>query len=143
MLDIVTLHEKKSNCIKYLMNSLVTYLGVTEAIFVHKNGQSVSSSSARKFDTPEIYRTLVETSTVFEELYYPTDIHFYTRTAKKEIKEWINNEGVLTFLVSKVSNSNDTFGNIILVEKNVQRIWQDRDKALLMYVDRLIELLLK
>ncbi len=143
MLDIVTLHEKRDTSIKYLLNSLTNFLGVTESIFVKNNGHSISSSQTKKFDTPEIYQVLVDNSTVYEEIYYPTEINFYKRTAKKEIRDWIDNEGVLTFLVSKVRNPTENFGSIILIEKNVQRIWQDRDRALLMYADRLIELLYK
>jgi diguanylate cyclase (GGDEF)-like protein len=143
LLDIVTLQEKRDVTIKYLLNNITSFLGVKDSIFVKTDGHSISSSSIRKFDTPEIYQVLVDNSTVYEELFYPTEINFYKRTAKKEIQEWIDKEDISTFIVSKVRNTSEYFGSIILIEKNVQRIWQDKDKALLMYVDRLIELLYK
>ena len=144
MNDIVKLNEKTDVLIKYLLNNLTSILGVTESIFVKTNGSSLSSAHPDEFETPEIYNTIIESTqlSLSEELFSPKNINVYKKNAEESVKNWIKDEKVLTFLVSEVSNTKEKEGNIILIEKNVQRIWQDRDNALVMYVDRLIEILL-
>ena len=141
--DIVKLNEKRDVLIKYLLNNVTSILGVSQSIFVKTDGYTISSDIADEYETPEIYNLLIKKANIKEEFYSPSSINDFSRTAYKEIREWIEKEKVLTFFISEVKDSKGKMGDVILIEKNVQRIWQDSDKALVMYVDRLIEILYK
>ena len=139
--DIVKLNESRDVLIKYLLNSITSLLGVTQSVFVKIDGHTISSAVADEFKTPDIYNALIKKAKIKEELYAPKSINEYAASAPKEIKDWIEQEQILTFFISEVRNAKEKNGNIILIEKNVQRIWQDSNYALIMYVDRLIEIL--
>ena len=141
MNDIVRLNENRDVLIKYLLDSLTSLLGVTQSLFVKEDGYTISSAYAKEVKTSDIHQSLIDNSVIDDEIYIPSSIDKFTKRVNEELRWWINQEKIQTFLITEVRNLNEKYGNVILLEKNVQRIWQDRDIALMMYVDKLIEIL--
>lgn len=137
--DISRLNEKREVIIKYILNDITSVLGISQSLFVKTDGYTISSASANEYRTLDIYNQLIDKYLENEKLYIAGNMTTFKKSADKQIKDWVNEERILTFLMDKVKRPDEMIGSIILIEKNVQRIWQDRDKAIILYVNLLIE----
>ena len=137
--DIAKLNEKRDVLIKHILNTVTSIIGVTQSLFIKTDGYTISSATAEQYKTKDTINSLIENTPILDELYSPETIDKFKKSTTKEIKDWIKEDGILTFLISEVRSPKEKYGNILLIENNVQRIWQDRDNALIMYVDRILE----
>lgn len=54
-----------------------------------------------------------------------------------KLKEYCEKNAILSILISKISYKGKDIGYIMFNEKNIQRIWQDTDISLLMFISKL------
>ena len=137
--DITKLNESSDQLIKHMLDSLTSIIGVSESLFVKPDGYAISSEKEDIFMVEKSIVQLINHTDMSDELFSPENIEEYRKSTLKEINDWINKEEILTFFISEIRSKETKFGNIVLIEKNVRRIWQDRDAAIVMFMDRLIE----
>ena len=75
-----------------------------------------------------------------DEVFVPTNMKIL-KGHNKKIAEFVDKKEILTFMVSSVKSFHSFYGYLVLFENKIERIWQEKDVELLMYVDRLIYIL--
>ena len=57
------------------------------------------------------------------------------------VRKYAKDNNILSMLLYRVDFKNDTNGYILVYESSITRIWQERDIALLMYIEKIIEII--
>ena len=126
--------------IKHALDYLINILNFSQAVFIKQDGSIITNTS----NNDKIIKTtnfdFITESFEDEEIYIPGDINT-ARVEDENFKNLFDKFHFLTFMASEIRDSNKLYGHLILFEGKVERIWQEKDIATVMYLDRLIELL--
>lgn len=124
------------NALDYLTNNL----RYSQALFIKKDGKMLTSKF--KIENPSQNTDFDFIKNLFEEdeIYIPKDVS-KKRLEDKNFQNLFNKYNFITFMASKIINEDSEIGYLILFESKVERVWQEKDIAILMYLDRQIELL--
>ncbi len=126
--------------IKNMLDYVNNILQVSQAVYVKPDKTVISSSASMhqvEDDCLEILADLVQNDEVFA----PSNIREVKKNNKK-LAKFVDDRNLLTFIISKICSLKHFYGYILLFESKIERIWQDKDVELLMYMDRLIYILL-
>ena len=122
------------------LDYLINILHFSQAVFIKENGEVLTNSSSNSNDIKSADFSFVKNLFEDNEIFIPTNID-NVRFEDKNYKYMYDKFHFLTFIASKIKSSERLYGYLILFEGNVERIWQENDVAILMYLDKLIQLL--
>ncbi len=135
-------NERKTvnNRIKSILDYVTNSLQITEAVLL-KNDKSVivSGEDGYNCDIDDECLKIFANLTANDTIYVPVGLCNYQENSK--LIKFISDKKIITFIVSKIVISKKTYGYIILFEDKITRIWQENDMALLLYLNKVIELL--
>ena len=125
--------------IKRILNYVTDSLQISEAEFVKTDFTAIKSGEgfgcSIDSECIEIFEKLTQASNI----YYPVGLN--TGLDNKKLQTFIVDKKIITFILSKVIIDNETVGYILLFEGKISRIWQEKDLALLQYINAMIELM--
>lgn len=126
--------------VKSALDYLINILHFSQAVFLKPDGTIITNSSNENNGIKNADLSFVKNLFDTEEIFIPENIED-TRENNPSYKYLFDNFHFLTFIASKIKGSEKLYGYLILFEGNVERIWQENDIAILMYLDKLIQLL--
>ena len=129
-------HLTKDEVVRNALDYLTNILNFSQAIYIKNDGEcitntSINSRNLKVEDFDFIYNKFED-----DEIYVPKNITIL-RQEDKNLKKLYEDFHMLTFIASKVQD----VGHLVLLEGKVERVWQENDFAILMYLDRLIQIL--
>ncbi len=130
----------KDDKIKNIMDFISSALQVSEAATLFKDKRAIFSGDGYDCEIDE------ECLKIFEDLTKDNPIFVYScfyKSTNQKLLNFVKEKHIVTFIVSKIIVSNEIFGYIVLFEDKITRIWQERESALLLYLNRIVELLYK
>ncbi len=130
--------EKK---IKNILNHITYALHISEAVYLKTDKTSITGGEGYKCNIDETCIDIFENLTKENTIFMPNGLYNFLENEKTA--NFIKNKKILTFIVSKVKIDNKLAGFLILFESEVTRIWQEKDVALLLHLNTVIELLYK
>lgn len=128
------------NVVKSSLDYIIDVLNFSLAVFIKPDGTMILNSSKKfaniKSENLEFIKNVFDDN----EIFFPTNIN-EIRSKTPEYRKLYDEFHCLTFITSKIESEEKLYGYIALFECNVERIWQENDIAILMYLDKLIQLL--
>lgn len=130
----------KDEIIQNTLDYLINILHFSQAIFIKNDGDIIANNSSiseriKKTNFDFITKLLED-----DDIYIPEDM-VSMRAKNKEFQKLFDDFHFITFIALKITNKNQLYGHLILFEDKVERVWQERDVAILMYIDKLVQLL--
>jgi diguanylate cyclase (GGDEF)-like protein len=134
-------NERKSvkTRIKNILDFVADVLQISEAALLLTDETLYTSGEGYKCNIDENCIKTFENLTASDNIFIPTDLNIYQNDEK--INKFIVDKKIITFIVSRIVISKKIYGYIILFEDKITRIWQENDMALLLYLNKIFELL--
>lgn len=134
-------NERKSpkTRIKNILDYITVSLQLTESVFLGVDKSVIISGDEVRCDIDDDCIKIFDSLTANEPVYAPNGLNISESNPK--MSKFISERKIITFIVSKVVISKKTYGYIILFEDKITRIWQENDIAMLLYMNKIIELL--
>ena len=126
--------------IKSMLEYIVKTIQVSQAVFVKPDKTVISSNPQSMHVLDDDCISTISALSGDDEVFAPTDIR-HVKESNQKAASFIDERGILTLMISKVKSIRHFYGYVLLFESKIERIWQERDIALLMYLDRLIYIL--
>ncbi|MBQ9520415.1 MAG: GGDEF domain-containing protein [Acholeplasmatales bacterium] len=141
---IVQTRQSVHNKIKQIVDYAFDLLGVTRFIIFDPTKEMAISN-----DKPGAYKYKCVSVDEMEKLlghksYYSSSGQnplSEIKTSYIAVRKYTKDHDILSMLLYRVDFKNDTNGYILVYESSITRIWQERDIALLMYIEKLIEII--
>ena len=127
--------------IKNIMEYVCNTLQLSQVSFVSPEGKVISSGTNEEHKIDGSCIDILEKISGDDEVFAPLEIRTLKAKDKKAAK-FIDDRKILALAISKVKSYKYFYGFILFFETKIERIWQEKDVALLMYVDRLIYILI-
>jgi len=131
---------KPDDVVKNMLDYIVKNLAVSSALFIKPDNKIITSGTTNDVDLNEEFIDAVSKLVLDDEVFVPTNMKIL-KGHNKKIAEFVDKKEILTFMVSSVKSFHSFYGYLVLFENKIERIWQEKDVELLMYVDRLIYIL--
>ena len=77
--------------------------------------------------------------TANDTLFMPSGL--FNLAKHKKLVQFLEDNKIITFMVCKIVINKKTFGYIVLFEDKITRIWQEKEAAVCLYLNKVIELL--
>ncbi len=137
----LAVNERKSvkTRIKNILDFVTDALQISEAALLLTDETLYTSGEGYKCNIDESCVKTFENLTASDNIFIPTDLNNYQNDEK--INKFIVDKKIITFIVSRIVISKKIYGYIILFEDKITRIWQESDIALLLYLNKIFELL--
>lgn len=129
----------KEERIKNILDYITSSLQISESALLLVDKTTIFSGDGYKCNIDDECIETFDKLTANDNIYIPTGLFNITGNAK--MSKFITDKRIITFVVSRVVISKKTFGYVILFEDKVTRIWQEKEAALLLYLNKVIELL--
>ena len=128
--------EKK---IKNILNYIENVMQISEAAFLSMDKKTITSGEGYDCCIDEECLEVFDYLTRNNQIYIPNELSDFS--GNKKISTFVKDKKIITFIVSRVTAGKKTIGYLILFEGKITRIWQENDVALLLYLNKIIELL--
>ena len=132
-----TVEEKIKGILDYVTSAL--QISQTTLLFTDKN--KIVSGDGYNCNIDDSCIKILDGLTANDTLFMPTGLNNVLSNDK--IIKFIKENKIITFMVSKVTISKKPFAYFILFEDKITRIWQEKEAALLLYLNKIVELLYK
>lgn len=129
--------ESFNKKIGMIMSYVCEVTGLDRVTYIMTNKETITSTNQNIHKINDDCLELLDKFVSTDEVYTPVNLE-YLRKINPKVDHFLNERKLTTFSVSRVSYYKKTFGYIFLAESQIERIWQDKDIALLMYLDRVI-----
>ena len=128
--------EKK---IKNILTYIENVMQISEAAFLSVDKKTITSGEGYDCCIDEECLEIFDYLTKNNQIYMPNELSELSEN--KKISTFVKDKKIVTFIVSRVTVGKKTVGYVILFEGKITRIWQENDLALLLYLNKVIELL--
>lgn len=135
--DELSPDERINKILEYVTKSLQ----ISEAAIIFNDKKSIFSGVGYNCNIDEECLDIFKNLTVNESLFIPTGS--FNVMNNKKISKFVDDKKIITFAVSRITINKETFGYIVFFEDKIERIWQEKEAALLLYLNKIIEILYK
>ena len=125
--------------IKFILSHITSALQISEAVFLKNDCTAISGGDGFKCTIDNDCIKIFDDLTHDNNIYIPNSLFGIMENEK--VVKFIKEKAILTFIVSRVSIDCKTKGFVILFEGKITRIWQEKDVALLLHLNTVINLL--
>ena len=132
--------DKPDKIIQRALNYLIDVLDFDKAIFIKEDGTMISNSSIDSTHLKAKDLSFIKDYFRNDEIYIKHNIK-RARLDDKNLSNLFEKTQARTFVASKIKNKTGILGHLVLLESKNERIWQEKDVAIIMYLDKLIQLL--
>lgn len=135
LFDIYKGDKVIKNTMDFLYSELhcsgVCFLGADNRIITNKDNNFKATAYPFK---PHLEMLLRE-----DKVFYASPLTKY-KSEDKELSDFVNKRAIQSILIVKLETFNKYLGYIMIYEKEITRVWQEQEVALVMYVASLLEL---
>ena len=136
---------KKSSdvIIKKIIDYCAKELGLCEIAFIKNDRTVISTNPNSKHEIKDECIDLLDSFIIEdEEVYIPSDVCLL-RNRVPQVSKFLDEKRIITFAESRIKYNKKIYGFTLFFENQIERIWQDSHKSLLMYLDNLFYIILK
>lgn len=123
-----------------ILDYLINILHYTQAIYIKKDGSIITNNAPVSEKIKNTNFDFVANLLEDDDIYIPEEMN-KLRSKNENFEKLFENFHFITFMASKVRDNQKLYGYLILFEGKIERIWQEKDISILMYLDKLIQLL--
>jgi len=133
------IYKGKSSIIKNTMDYLYTQLHCSAAVFLTPDKKIITNYYDKPKATGLLFEPHLEMLLNGDDIFYESPL---TRVKKADpvFEFYVNENGILSLLVSKLVAHGKCYGYIIIYEKQITRIWQESEIALIMFISELLKI---
>ena len=128
--------------IKHMMDLLYSKLHCSGAYFFTKDGEVISYKDDRAIKTSVDYRPHFERLLKGDNTFYHTPLTLFKKN-DPELSDLLENEQIQSIMLVKLNTFEEFYGYVFIIEKEITRVWQEQEIALVMYASLLLEYRLK
>ena len=128
--------------IKHMMDFLYSELHCSGAYFLTSNDEIISFKDEKAIKTNVDYKPHLEGLLRGDSIFYQTPLSKFKQN-DKELRDFLEKRSIQSVLIVKLDTFGIFNGYIMICEKEITRVWQESEIALVMYVASLLELKLK
>ena len=140
--EIASNNKNKVECrVRSILDYITVALQISEAAILFTDKSTIISGEGYNCDIDESCLDIFSNLTKNDILFIPTGIFDFTNNEK--IAKFCSEKKIITFMASKISFDKKTLGYLVLFEDKITRIWQEKEAALCLYINKIIELLYK
>ena len=134
-------HYSVEERIKHILNFITTSLQISEAVLLFTNKTTIVSGDGYNCNIDDECINIFDKLTANDGLFIPTGLINFSSDSK--ISKFIDDKKIITFMVSRIIIDKKVFGYLVLFEDKITRIWQEKEVSLLLYMNKIIEILYK
>ena len=127
--------------LRHILDYITVALQISKSSFLFFDKKAIGSGEEYKCEIDDECLDIFSNLTQNDTLFIPNGLFNLAKNPK--VSKFIVDRKIITFMASKVAFNNKTFGYIILFEDKITRIWQEKEAAVLLYLNKIIELLYK
>ena len=127
--------------IKNILDYIADALQISESVLLFSDRKTIVSGDGYNCNIDDECLKIFENLTANDTLFVPSGL--FNMLENKKMNQFIKDKKIITFMVSKVVIDKKTFAYLVLFEDKITRIWQEKEAALLLYMNKVIELLYK
>ncbi|MBR4495604.1 MAG: GGDEF domain-containing protein [Acholeplasmatales bacterium] len=128
--------------IKHMMDFLYSELHCSGAYFLTSNDEIISFKDEKAIKTNVDYKPHLEGLLRGDSIFYQTPLSKFKQNDKK-LRDFLEKRSIQSVLIVKLDTFGIFNGYIMICEKEITRVWQESEIALVMYAASLLELKLK
>ena len=125
--------------IKNILNYITMALQISESSILFADKSTISGGDGYDCKIDDKCLKIFEQLTINDNLFIPSGL--YNHLSNEKVAKFVKEKNIITFMVSRIVISKKIFGYIILFENKISRIWQEKEALLLLYLNKIIELL--
>ena len=130
---------KQEKYIKHTMDFLYSELHCTGAYFLTSDGRLISHKDKHPKATQYSFRPHLDLLLRDDKVFYKTPLTSY-KMRDPVLRDFLEARAIQSILVVKLQTNEVFNGYIMLYEKELSRVWQETEVALVMYVAALLEI---
>lgn len=125
--------------IKNILGHITFALQISDAAYVKIDKTSITGGVGFNCNIDDTCIKILDDLTKINTIYMPNTLTDFVENDK--MISFVKKQHIQTFITSKVTLDNKVIGYLILFESKITRIWQEKDIALLLHLNTVIELL--
>lgn len=133
------IYKGKEQIIKSTVDFLYSELHCSYVYYLTPDNKVISNYRDEIRYTGQRYDLHLEMLLNDDTIFYATPLTKY-KERDKELNDFIEKRKIMSMLVSKLQTNNRNFGYLVIFERELSRIWQESEIALLMYASALLEM---
>ena len=137
--------ENEKNSVESRMKNILDYitvaLQISESALLFADKSTIVSGDGYNCDIDDNCLSIFENLTKNDSLFIPKGIFDFTKNEK--IAKFVSEKKIITFMASRISINKKIFAYLVLFENKITRIWQEKEAALCLYLNKIVELLYK
>ena len=130
---------KGDKIIKHTMDFLYSELHSSGVMFLTNDNKIISNKNGNPKLSEYNYKPHLEILLKEDKVFYATPLTKY-KIADPVLRDFLESHSVQSILIVKLETFNDFKGFIMVYEKEITRVWQESEVALVMYAAALLEL---
>lgn len=130
---------KGDRVIKNTMDFLYSELHCSGVYFLNADNKILSNKDNHFKATAYSFKPHFEMLLGDDKVFYASPLTKY-KLEDKELSDFVNQRNIQSILIVKLETFNKYIGYIMIYEKEITRVWQEQEVALVMYVASLLEL---
>ncbi len=142
MFDVLKGENNKFDIIDIIKNSidfLYSELHSSGAYFLTNEGKILSNNYEEFKKTEIAFQPHIDLLLKGDKSFFETPLTKY-KMQDPDLREFLEKRKIQSILIVKIDGDNDFGGYILICEKEITRVWQESEVALVMYVAALLEL---
>ncbi len=139
VLRLFDIYRGKNEIIKHTVDFIYSNLHPSGVYFLTSEHKIISNKNATPKSTGIMFEPHLEMLLKEDSVFYDSPLTKYKKN-DPELANYLNNTRVHSILVSKLKTYNKCYGYIIVYEKEITRVWQEHEIALVMYISSLLEM---
>ncbi len=133
------IYKGKNQIIKYTMDFLYSELHCSGAYFLTTNRKLISNKDDEPKNTGHIFEPHLEMLLKGDKIFYETPLLKY-KLDDPVLRDFVDRRSIHSVMIAKLETYGKLYGYIMICEKQITRVWQESEVALLMYVAALLEM---
>ena len=131
----------KDTKLKHILDYITVALQITQSSVLFVDKTTVVSGDGYHCNIDDECLDIFANLTSNDTLFIPSGL--FNIAKHKKLNQFLVDNKIITFMISKVAFNKKTFGYIVLFEDKITRIWQEKEAAVCLYLNKIIEILYK
>lgn len=123
----------------HILDYITVALQITRSSVLFVDKTALSSGDGYNCNIDDECLNIFANLTANDTLFMPSGL--FNLAKHKKLVQFLADNKIITFMVCKIVINKKTFGYIVLFEDKITRIWQEKEAAVCLYLNKVIELL--
>lgn len=130
-------NNSKDERIKRILDYVTSSLQISEASLLKADKSVIVSGVGYNCEVNDECLKIFENLTINNNVFVPMGVYNFVND--KKIIKFIADKKIITFMASRITYSGKIFGYLVFFEDKVTRIWQEKEEALILYLNKVVE----